>query len=188
MPSDDWLVGGDRRAAATERIYDAAADLIARDGLNALDIDKLAVRVHCSRATVYRYVGGKVEIREVVLARAAARIANSVRSAVEHLTGRERVVEAVLQSVQRIRSDPLGQLMIGSIRGGSREVAWLAESPLLAGVASDLAGLAAGDPQSVEWAAKWIVRVVLSLMYWPGEDDDAERRLVEMFVAPAFTA
>ena len=27
MPRDDWLVGGDRRKAAAERIYDAATDL-----------------------------------------------------------------------------------------------------------------------------------------------------------------
>lgn len=31
-----------------------------------------------------------------------------------------------------------------------------------------------------------VVRVVLSLMYWPAENDEAERRLVEKYVAPAF--
>ena len=51
MPRDDWLVGGDRRTAAAERIYAAATDLIAQDG--ALDVDILASRVHCSCATIY---------------------------------------------------------------------------------------------------------------------------------------
>lgn len=91
MPNDDWLVGGDRRRAAADRIYDAATDLIAHEGINQLDIDRLATLVHCSRATVYRYVGGKNDIRNVVVKRAAARIADSVRSAVENLSGRERV-------------------------------------------------------------------------------------------------
>ena len=72
MPHDDWLVGGDRRTVATERIYDAATDLITREGPDAFDIDTLAARVHCSRATIYRYVGGKAEIRDAVVARAAA--------------------------------------------------------------------------------------------------------------------
>ena len=83
MPRDDWLVGGDRRTAAAERIYAAATDLIAQDG--ALDVDILASRVHCSRATIYRHAGGKAEIRDAVVARAAARIVETVRLAVDGL-------------------------------------------------------------------------------------------------------
>ncbi|CFR67292.1 transcriptional regulator [Mycobacterium tuberculosis] len=105
-----------------------------------------------------------------------------MRSDVETLRGRERVVAAILLSLQRIRSDPLGKLMFGSIHGGAGELAWLTESPLLADFATELTGIAGGDPQG----AKWVVRVVLSLMYWPAENDEAERRLVEKYVAPAF--
>lgn len=182
MHGADWLIGGDRRSAAAERIYDAATDLIAHDGLSSLDIDKLATQVHCSRATIYRYVGGKGEIRDVVLSRAATRITASVSAAVDGMNGRERIVAAILLSVQKIRADPLGHLMTSAIRGGTQEVAWLSESPMLAEFATALAGLAGGDPL----AAKWVVRIVLSLMFWPAEDDETERRLVENFVAPAF--
>jgi AcrR family transcriptional regulator len=181
MPRGDWLVGEDRRAIATERIYAAATDLIAHDGLDAFDIDKLAGRVHCSRATIYRYVGGKAEIRDAVLARAADGIIDTIRSSVGDMSGPERVVAAIISALERIRSDPLGQLMIGSVRRVDA-MTWLTASPLLADFAAELAGLAGGDPL----AAQWVVRVVLSLMYWPAEDDDAERRLVERFVAPAF--
>lgn len=181
MPGDEWLIG-DRRTVAADRIYDAAADLMAREGLNALDIDKLAARVHCSRATIYRYVGGKGDIRDVVVARTANRIVDSVRSAVATLSGSERLITAILMTIQQVRSDPLCQLMIGSIRGGTRAVAWLTNSPLTADLATDLAGLGGSDPE----AAQWIVRISLSLMYWPAEDDAAERRLVEKFVAPIF--
>ena len=72
--------------------------------------------------------------------------------------------------------------MVGSIRA-TDEISWLTSSPLLAGFATDLAGLTDGDPQ----AAQWLVRVVLSLMYLPAEDGDTERQLVQRFVAPAFT-
>lgn len=74
MTRSDWLVGGDRRTAAAERIYAAATDLIARDGMDAFDIDMLASRVHCSRATIYRCAGGKRRIRDAVMERSAARI------------------------------------------------------------------------------------------------------------------
>jgi AcrR family transcriptional regulator len=181
VPRDDWLVGGDRRAIAAERIYDAATDLIAHEGLDAFDIDRLAAHVHCSRATVYRYAGGKAEIRDVVLARSAAGIIDAVRSAVHDKTGTERVVTAITLALKRIRSDPLCQLMISSVRGIDA-MTGLTASPLLAGFATELAGLTENDPQ----AAQWVVRVVLSLMYWPAEDDHAERELVQRFVAPAF--
>ena len=108
MPRPDWLVGGDRHALGSERIYAAAADLIAQDGLDALDIDTLAAQVHCSRATVYRYAGSKAQIRDVVLARAAARIVDTVRRSVDGLTGPDRVLTAITVALEQIRSDPFG--------------------------------------------------------------------------------
>jgi hypothetical protein len=71
--------------------------------------------------------------------------------------------------------------MISSIRAD--EMVRLTGSRLLARFATDLTGLTDRDPQ----AALWVVRVVLSLMYWPAGDDEAERQLVQRFVAPAFT-
>jgi AcrR family transcriptional regulator len=180
MPRNDWLVGGDRRKIAAERIYAAATDMITREGPDVFDIDTLAERVHCSRATIYRYAGGKAEIRDAVVARAGARIIETVRQTVDKMSGPERVVTAILVALKRIRADPLGQLMISSIR--AHEVVSLTGSPLLAGFATDLTGLADRDLQ----AAQWVVRVVLSLTYWPAGDDEAERQLVQRFVAPAF--
>lgn len=181
MAGHDWLVGEDRRTAGAERIYAAATDLIVRDGFDALDIDVVAARVHCSRATIYRHAGGKAEIREAVLARAAARIIDTVRQTVAGRSGAERVVVAIAAALQRIRSDPLGQLMVGSVRG-TEEMTRLAASPMLAGFARDLSGRSDDDRQ----AAQWVVRVVLSLLCWPVEDAGTERQILERFVAPAF--
>ena len=64
----DWLIGADRRTAAAERIYSAAAVLMGRGGIDEVDIDALAAAVHCSRATVYRHAGSKAQIRDAVLA------------------------------------------------------------------------------------------------------------------------
>jgi AcrR family transcriptional regulator len=181
VPQTDWLVGGDRRAIAAERIYAAATEMITREGVETFDIDRLAKKVHCSRATVYRYVGGKAEIRDAVLTRSASRIIETVRQTVEEMSGPERVVTAITVALKLIRADPLHQLMISSVR--ANEMLWLTGSPLLARFATDVAGLTDSDPQ----AAHWVVRVVLSLMYWPAGDDETERQVVQRFVAPAFT-
>jgi hypothetical protein len=70
--------------------------------------------------------------------------------------------------------------MISSIRAD--EVPWITASPLVAGFSTDLTGRTDPDPQ----AAQWVVRVVLSLLYWPIGDSRAERQMVQRFIAPAF--
>lgn len=71
--------------------------------------------------------------------------------------------------------------MVGSVRG-AQEMTRLAASPMVAGFARDLSGLSEDDRE----AAQWVVRVVLSLLCWPIEDAEAERQILERFVAPAF--
>jgi AcrR family transcriptional regulator len=180
---DDWLFDGGRRAVATERIYAAATELIFRDGLDAFSIDSLAARTNCSRATIYRYVGGKKDIRDAVLARSGARVIDTVRQAVEGRSGPDRVLTAVEVAVAQIRSDPLGELFMDSAHG-ARGWTWLTASPMMADFAAELTGLAGDDMH----AAQWIVRLVLSLIFWPDADPQAEHQILQRFVAPAFTA
>ncbi len=166
---------------AAERIYEAATDLIARDGLDAFDVDTLAAQVHCSRATIYRHAGGKGEIREAVVVRSAASIVETVRDAVDGLSGPERIARAITVALKKIRAHPLGDSLIDSLRSG-RGMTWLAESPAVAGFAADLNGLTDDDSE----AAQWILRVVLSMLCWPVDDVDTERQVVDRFVLPAF--
>jgi AcrR family transcriptional regulator len=180
MPKDDWLVGGDRRAVATERIYEIATELVAEGGLDAFDINVLAARAHCSRATIYRHVGGKAELRDAVLSRAAARIVDTVRRKVDGMSGPDRVVTAIAVALDEIRSDPLGQLM--SSRATLPQQAEVTTFSALTRLATELTGIAADDPQ----AARWIVHVVLSMVYLPVGDSRTERDLLQRFVAPAF--
>jgi AcrR family transcriptional regulator len=183
MSRSDWLVGGDRHAAAAERIYLAAADLIASDGFDNFDIDLLASRVHCSRATIYRHAGGKTQIRDAALALAAARTVDAVTQAVDGLSGAQRISTAITVALRQIRSDPLGQLMINALRG-AQDMSWLTESAVVARFAADINGLTNDDTE----AANWIIRVLMSMLYWPVGNPDDEQRVVERFVLPAFGA
>lgn len=181
MSRDDWLFDDGRRAAATERIYATATELIIRDGMDAFSVDALAARTHCSRATIYRYVGGKKDIRDAVLARTAARITETVRAGVGGRSGPERVLTAIEVAVAEIRADPMGLLFVDSARAGSGWT-WLTASPVVADFATELTGLAGDDAP----AAQWIVRLVMSLLLWPGADPQTEHELLQRFVAPAF--
>ena len=64
----------------------------------------------------------------------------TVRRAVDGLSGADRIVSAISVALEEIRSDPLGQLMFSAIRG-AEECAWLTESPIVAGFATELNGL-----------------------------------------------
>ena len=176
MVRHDWVVGGQRHAAAAERIYAAATDLAINGGLDALDIETLAARVHCSRATVYRYAGGKAQIREAVLMRLAAGVVDTVRRAVDGLSGADRLVTAITVAVAQMRSEPLRRLVQGS--SGVADLGELQSSPAVLRIAAELCGLE-HDPQ----AALWVVHVVLSLVYLPLGDSRAEeaylRRLAQ---------
>lgn len=173
---EDWLVGGERRVAAAERIYTAAADMMGRSGFADIDIDALAAAVHCSRATVYRHAGTKTQIRDAVLARSAARVVATVRSAVTGRSGSDRVLTAISVALREIRADPLSASVVGA--PGARS---LTSSEAVMGFAAEFAGVADDDPE----LADWIVRVVLALLFWPAADAVSERRLLERFVAPA---
>ncbi|AQT79393.1 TetR family transcriptional regulator [Mycolicibacterium litorale] len=177
----DWLVGSDRRAAAAERIYDAAAELIARNGFDRLDIDSLARQVHCSRATLYRHVGGKHQILEQVLARHARRINETVLTAVAGLSGAQRVVTAIDVAVRQIRSDQVvAQLLLPARQG---DLVLFLRSGVIAEFAAANAGLDPGDVAG----AQWITRVIFSLLLWPGADERAEAEMLRRFVRPVFT-
>ena len=180
MAREDWVVGGDRRTAAAERIYAAATDLVIRDGLDALEVDAVAAAVHCSRATVYRHAGGKAQIRDAVLMRLAAGIIDDVRRAVHGRSGSDRMIVAITVALERIRSDPLRRLMFST--GSGPDLRELHSSPVLAHLAAELTGITDEDPQ----AAHWIVRVVVSLAYSPITSVRDEREVLRRFVAPAF--
>jgi AcrR family transcriptional regulator len=174
----DWLAGGDRTTLAVERICAAAADAVAARGLDRLSIEDVADRAGCSRATVYRHVGGKRELRDAALARSIARIGAEVAATVADLDGEERVARAISVSLETIRTDPVAAgLLTGAPVGRS-----LIDSPRLAATATALAGLPVDDAVAPEW----VVRVVLALLYWPMPRED-EEAVVRRFVASAFT-
>lgn len=167
----DWLIGAERRDAGVERIYAAAAASAAARGLDRLNIDEVAASVGCSRATVYRHVGGKQALRDGVLARAVMRVGQEIAQAVAGHTGPERIAAAVLTSLRVVRADPLAS---GVVRAGALIDF---DSPRLSRAASELTGTT--DPL----LADWIVRVVLSLLCWPLADEKAEEQVVRRYVA-----
>lgn len=51
-------------------------------------------------------------------------------------------------------------------------------------VAAFLTSLGPDDPASVERRARWLVRVIMSLLIFPGRDEADERAMIEEFLVP----
>ncbi len=81
----------------TERILDAATEVLAASGLRRCSVEEIAEQSGLGRTTIYRRFDGRDEIIHAVLAREMRRVLTSVAAEVEHLDRIEdQVVEAFL--------------------------------------------------------------------------------------------
>ncbi|WP_330254113.1 TetR/AcrR family transcriptional regulator [Nocardia sp. NBC_00565] len=173
MPHD-WLVGPSRSDSARERLYGVAGELIAERGVDRFDINELAARAHCSRATIYRHTGGKKQLVEAVFLRVSTRITDAIRRAVADSTGSERARTAFTVALREIRADPIARQFPQSrsvIDGAQIAV----RSPAVSTIAADLLGL---DPADTIHTAL-VIRSFLALLVWPPADRADEPHLID---------
>ncbi|TEA04044.1 Bacterial regulatory protein, tetR family [Mycobacteroides salmoniphilum] len=176
-PYSDWLHQGDRHGAAANRIVSVAATQIARHGLDRLNLDVVAREAGCSRATVYRHIGGKTAIVDAVLARNITSVTADIQRAVESADARRRAVTAITASLAAIRNDPVVNAMVATMSPASLG-SYLTPSSEIPRSASTFTGLAD------ETAAQWISRVVMAFLFWPATDPALESEMIERFVYP----
>jgi AcrR family transcriptional regulator len=152
-----------------ERILDAAAELFARHGVKAVGMGQIAGGAGCSRATLYRYFEDRHALHLAFVRREARRIGALVAAESDDLA------DAVLAAVRHVRAAP--ELLAWF---GSADAATTAELAQSDEVIEGLGLRAVGDTD----AARWLVRVIVSLLIVPGRDDAEERTIVERYVVP----
>ena len=172
-----WLAE-DRGRMAAERILDAAGDLFGEHGIGAVSMGDVAQAAGCSRATLYRYFADRHELHVAFIHREARRVGGLVAADAARVRDPDKqLATAILSAVRRVRESP--SLSAWFAGGDAVATAELAQSsPVIEalgrGVGADLL------------AARWVVRVIVSLLIAPGRDVAEERALVERFVVPAF--
>ncbi len=177
--TQDWLAGGARRDLSRERILTAATELLREHGFDNLDPDQVAARAGCSRATLYRYVGGKDVIRQAVITQLSISAVQKVELAVTGFQGADRVVEVVLAAVAAARVEPI---IKDTLKQAASELIGRTVSSEEVSLALGVCGLDPTDTLS----GHAIVRAIGSLMMNPIEDPAVEREYVERFVKPGF--
>jgi AcrR family transcriptional regulator len=174
--SHDWLAGGTRREASQARILEVAAQLIVERGAACVTTEDICQRVGCSRATLYRYIGGRPAIFAALVERRSIPVTTDVGRATAALTGDQRVVETILVTVNGIRADPV---LYDVVKNVDREQMsqYLAVPESIAPCELRVAP----SPFEDRIAAKMMLRIVWSLVDYPIDDPAEERALTERF-------
>ena len=178
----DWL-GRARTTAACDRILDAAGDLFAERGVEAVGMNDIAHAAGCSRATVYRYFENREALRNAYVHRHARAINRQLAELVAGIAEpRERLLAALTHALRLVREDPalaawFTRTAIGAEAAEGSDVVQAMTAGFLLSVDS-------GDVSAARRQARWLVRVLTSFLSVPGGDPDTERDLLEEFVVP----
>ncbi len=180
MPGD-WL--SERRTeVAADRILDAAEELFARRDAATVGMNEIAKAAGCSRATLYRYYENREALHTAYVHREAFRVFSGLGEALADVDDPgERLLEGVLSALRSVRESPaLASWFAPEQRPIGGEMAQ--RSDVVTGLTEAfLRSLGVTDAPR---RARWLVRVMISLLTFPGDDDADERAMLEEFVLP----
>lgn len=185
MAGRAWL-SDQRGELAAEKILDAAEKLFAEHDPGSVGMNEIARAAGCSRATLYRYF----DSRDALYTAYVHRWANTLY---HELTGR---LAGIDDPAQRLVTGITASLAL--VRGNPALASWFAETgpPIGAAMAERSDVITAmvttflstlGDDDAVQQRARWVVRVMTSMLSFPGRDADDERTMLTQFVVPVVT-
>ena len=185
--STDWLAAT-RTEVAADRILDAAEALYTQRDPASIGMNEIARAAGCSRATLYRYFENREALRTAYVHREAYRLSREIKRRIDGIDDpRERLVASIAVTLRMVRESPALSSWFaltrppigGEIAGQSAVITALA--------AAFVNSLGSEDAATTERRARWVVRVITSLLMFPGRDDVDERAMIEEFVVPIVT-
>jgi len=186
MPTD-WLASR-RTEVAADRILDAAEQLYAHRDQASIGMNEIARAAGCSRATLYRYFENREALRTAYVHRETRRLSRAIADEIDGIEDpRERLLASMIATLRMVRENPalaswfaISRPPIGGELAGQSEV-------ITALAAAFVNSLGPEDPAVVQRRARWVVRVLTSLLMFPGQNGADERAMIEEFVAPIVT-
>jgi AcrR family transcriptional regulator len=183
----DWLAAR-RSEVAADRILDAAERLYTEHDPASLGMNEIARAAGCSRATLYRYFESREALRTAYVHRETHRLGREINNQIKNVADpRERLVASIAATLRMVRDNPALASWFATTRpplGG--EMAGQSEV-ITALAVGFLSSLGPDDPATVERRARWAVRVIISLLTFPGHDEADEQAMIDEFVVPIVT-
>jgi AcrR family transcriptional regulator len=180
----DWLAAR-RSEVAADRILDAAAELFAERDAAAVGMHEIARAAGCSRATLYRYFENREALHTAFVNREAYRLFGELSDDIEGVADpAERLVAGVTSALRTVRDSPAlaswfaaNEPPIGGEMAEQSEVINVLTAAFVNSLGPD-------EPDVVERRARWLVRVITSLLLFPGRDEADENQMLHDFVVP----
>jgi AcrR family transcriptional regulator len=180
----DWLAAR-RTEVAADRILDAANDLFARQEAATVGMNEIASAAGCSRATLYRYFENREALYTAYVHRESYRLYREMTEQIASVADpAQRLIEGIITSLRNVRESPaLSSWFATTQRPIGGEIAEQSEV-IRALTEAFVISLVPDDPEVVAHRARWLVRVMTSLLVFPGHDEADERAMLEEFVVP----
>ena len=180
----DWM-RDERPRLAAERILDAAASCTSSTASPPSVWPRSPGRpdVPGRRCTATSTAGSRCSSAFVhrEARRIGALVAEEVSAAGDP---KDVIVEAMLAAIRLVRADPT--LAAWFQLGDSGLAAQIAHSSdVIESLGAAFLGQAGFSGEETSRKARWLVRIIVSLLTVPGVDDTDERTMLEQFVAPA---
>ena len=164
------------------RILDAAGELFAARGIASVGMLDIARAAGCSRATLYRYFENRDALHTAYVHREARVMGTQLAGIIADIDDpRERLLAGVMHALRLVRDSPALSAWFATSAGAD---AADKSEVVRAMTAAFLESLAPGDAVAVDRRARWLVRILTSLLLSPGRDDEDERAMLAEFVVP----
>jgi AcrR family transcriptional regulator len=185
--ASDWL-GSRRSEVAADRILDAAEELYTQRDEASIGMHEIARAAGCSRATLYRYFDSREALRTAYVHRETHRLGRAIAEQIDGIDDpREQLIASMAAALRMVRESPALSSWFATTRPPiAGELAEHSEV-ITALAAAFVNSLDPEDPAVVERRARWVVRILTSLLMFPGRDDADERAMIEEFVVPIVT-
>ena len=178
----------DQPDLAAQKILDGAARAFIDLGVSRAGMSEIAHYAGCSRGTLYRYFKNRHELHLAFVNDRAMRLVAELHVELQDIDDPvQRLSEYLMRTVQKVRRNPAMAAwfepaesgIAARMSRGSEVIGCLAHA-----FASNLQGERSDAPSS-DLRARWMVRVIVSLLTMPGDNEEEERALIERFVVPA---
>ncbi len=173
---------------AALKILDGAARAFVDLGVSRAGMGEIARYAGCSRGTLYRYFKNRHELHLAFVNDRAMRLVAELRVELQDIDDpAQRRCEYIVRAVQKVRRNPAMAAwfepaesgITARMSRGSEVIDCLADA-----FVSNLRGERRDAPSS-GMRARWMVRVIVSLLTMPGDSEEEERVLIERFVVPS---
>lgn len=173
---------------ATQRILDGAARAFVDLGVSSAGMAEIAKYVGCSRGTLYRYFKNRHELHVAFVNDRALRLAAELQVELQdEADPAERLTKYIVRTLQKVRSSPSMAVWFATTESGMT-ARMSRGSEVISCLAETFVTRLQREQPGQDWLngirARWVVRVIVSLLTTPTENEEEERILIERFVVP----